>query len=160
MQDCYVSVISNLGNLKEPESFEKWFSTIITNKIKDYKKKKSPVILDENEYNALSNSPEENPDSIPHENIEHADNIEIIRKIVPGQKIQYLRYDNCDEEAMQRMIKNKVDADLAHPWVTQEIVDRLHTAGLEVNCWTCDDEGSAQRMINFGVDYMTSNFFE
>ena len=88
------------------------------------------------------------------------DNIEIIRKIVPGQKVQYLRYDNCDEEAMQLMINNKVDADLAHPWVTQEIVDRLHEAGLKVNCWTCDDEGSAQRMINFGVDYITSNFLE
>ena len=82
LQDCYVSVISNLGNLKEPESFEKWFNTIITNKIKDYKKKKSPVILDENEYNSLSNSPEENSDAIPHENIEHEDNIEIIRKLV------------------------------------------------------------------------------
>ena len=87
-------------------------------------------------------------------------NIEAIRKIVPGQKVQYLRYDNCDEEAMQLMINNMVDADLAHPWVTQEIVDRLHEAGLKVNCWTCDDEGSAQRMINFGVDYITSNFLE
>ena len=82
LQDCYVSVISNLCNLREPESFEKWFNTIISNKIKDYKKKKSPVILDGNEYNSLSNSPEENPDSIPHENLEHADNIEIIRKLV------------------------------------------------------------------------------
>ncbi len=82
LQDCYVSMISNLGSLKEPQSFEKWFNTIIANKIKDYKKKKSPVILDENEYNALSNLPEDNPDCIPHESIERTDNIEIIRKLV------------------------------------------------------------------------------
>ena len=82
LQDCYVSMISNLGSLKEPQSFEKWFNTIIANKIKDYKKKKSPVILDENEYNALSNLPEDNPDCIPHESIERTDNIEVIRKLV------------------------------------------------------------------------------
>ena len=82
VHDCFVSVISNLSNLKEPKSFEKWFNAIIFNKIKDYKKKSTPVLLDEQEYNTLSNLHEENTEYIPFEKLERKDNIELTRKLV------------------------------------------------------------------------------
>jgi RNA polymerase sigma factor (sigma-70 family) len=82
VHDCFVSVISNLSNLKEPKSFEKWFNAIIFNKIKDYKKKSTPVLLDEQEYNTLSNLHEENTEYIPFEKLERNDNIELTRKLV------------------------------------------------------------------------------
>ena len=82
LQSCYLTVIEKIGDLKEPESFEKWFNTIVANKIKDHKKKNFPVLLDENEYNVLSNTPEEKSEFIPHEIIERADNIEVIRKLI------------------------------------------------------------------------------
>ena len=82
LQNCYLTIIEKIADLKEPESFEKWFNTIIANKIKDHKKKKAPIFLDESEYNALSNSHEENPELIPHENLERTDNIEAIRNLI------------------------------------------------------------------------------
>mgnify|MGYP003290300800 CR=1 FL=1 len=82
LQSCYLTVIEKIGDLEEPESFEKWFNRIISNRIKDYNKKKAPVLLDESDYNALSNSPEENSDFIPHEHMERRDNIEVMRKLI------------------------------------------------------------------------------
>ena len=82
LQNCYLTIIEKIADLKEPESFEKWFNTIIANKIKDHKKKKAPIFLDESEYNALSNSHEKNPELIPHENLERTDNIEAIRNLI------------------------------------------------------------------------------
>ena len=82
LQSCYLTVIEKIGELKEPESFEKWFNRIVANRIKDYKKKKAPILLDESEYNALSNSAEENSNLIPHEHIERADNIDAMRTLI------------------------------------------------------------------------------
>ena len=82
LQDCFVSMLSGLKSLKEPESFEKWFNIIVTNKIKDYKKKKAPILLDENEYNALSNSPEDNYEYLPQEKLEYIDNVDAVRTLV------------------------------------------------------------------------------
>lgn len=82
VQDCYVTVISKLGELKNPESFEKWLNTVASNKIKDYIKKKKPDLIDGQDYAFINSVPEESSDFIPHENIDRADNSETVSKIV------------------------------------------------------------------------------
>lgn len=82
LQSCYLTVIEKLKHLKDPKSFEKWFNVIVTNKIKDFKKKKAPVLLNESDYNSLSNKAETNSDYIPHENLERKDNCETVRAFV------------------------------------------------------------------------------
>ena len=41
-----------------------------------------------------------------------------------------------------------------------EAVQALHDAGHKVNVWTVDDLESANRMIEYGVDYITTNIIE
>lgn len=82
LQSCYLTVVEKIGELKDPESFEKWFNRIVANRTKDYQKKKTPVLFNESEYNALSNSAEENSDFIPHEHMDRRDNIEAMRKFI------------------------------------------------------------------------------
>ena len=37
---------------------------------------------------------------------------------------------------------------------------KLHEAGLEINVWTVDNAELAARLIDWGVDYITSNILE
>ena len=39
-------------------------------------------------------------------------------------------------------------------------MEELHAAGIEVNVWTVDTLEDAQRMVEYGVDYITSNIVE
>lgn len=43
---------------------------------------------------------------------------------------------------------------------TREIVEELHREGILVNCWTCDDREEAERLVGWGVDFITTNLLE
>ncbi|MBR4965165.1 MAG: sigma-70 family RNA polymerase sigma factor, partial [Lachnospiraceae bacterium] len=47
MQETYLSALTHLSALKEPERFAQWVSSIATNKCRNYLSKKSPLLLDE-----------------------------------------------------------------------------------------------------------------
>lgn len=36
----------------------------------------------------------------------------------------------------------------------------LHSKGIKVNCWTCDDKYAAEKLVSYGVDFITSNILE
>ena len=42
----------------------------------------------------------------------------------------------------------------------KELVDRFHEKGLVVNCWTVDSVEELNRVMECGVDMVTSNVFE
>jgi len=39
-------------------------------------------------------------------------------------------------------------------------VDAFHAAGIKINCWTVDSVADAERLADWGVDYITSNILE
>lgn len=82
VQDCYVTVISKLGELKSPESFEKWLNTLASNKIKDFIKKKKPDLIGDESFDYIAEIAEESTDYIPHSKLEREDNSETVSKIV------------------------------------------------------------------------------
>jgi len=48
----------------------------------------------------------------------------------------------------------------AHPWVkllTRESIDECHSAGLQVNTWTCDDPERMRELLEWGVDGICTN---
>ena len=87
------------------------------------------------------------------------ENLVELRKIYPAADAQYLLED-VSEADFQFMVKNRLDADLYWMCVTKELVERIHNEGLKVNCWTVDDEEAARRMMDYGVDFITSNILE
>ena len=53
-----------------------------------------------------------------------------------------------------------MDIDIAWPALTQEVIDVCHSNGHVVNTWTVDDAGLIEKFVGWGVDYITTNYFE
>lgn len=87
------------------------------------------------------------------------ENLVDLRKAYPTANVQFL-VEECTEEELAFMIENNFDADIQWDRVTKNAVERLHGAGLKVNCWTVDEEEYAKRVKAYGVDYITSNILE
>lgn len=82
-----------------------------------------------------------------------------LRRLLPEQKLQFLT-GCCDANVIEALKKYRLDIDIYYPSLTKENVDLLHGLGLEVNCWTCDNTDDADRLIDMGVDYITTNCLE
>ncbi len=87
------------------------------------------------------------------------DNVVKVRELLPNQKLQALAR-TCDEEYIQNLIKYRIDLDIYFRSVTKELVDVLHKNNLEINCWTVDQPEDAERLVELGVDYITTNILE
>lgn len=87
------------------------------------------------------------------------ENLVALRERFAEADVQYLT-SVCTEEEIKFMIENRMDADLCGYCVTQEIVERLHAAGLKVNCWTLDTLEHAELAKKVGVDFITTNILE
>ena len=57
-------------------------------------------------------------------------------------------------------LKENLNIDLRYDLITKELVDRFHAKGLEVNAWTVDTEEIFDKMVEYGVDYITTNILE
>ena len=88
-----------------------------------------------------------------------SENLVELRKAYPMADVQYL-LGVMSEQEFQFVVENRLDVDICWPNLTKEQVERLHEEGLKVNCWTVDDEEGAQRMLDYGVDFITTNILE
>ena len=87
------------------------------------------------------------------------ENLAKIKKLLPDQSAQYLFWKVTDEE-ISRLSRDKIDVDVWCRELTKEQIDACHKAGLTVNCWTVDTPEEANKLIEWGIDYITSNILE
>jgi glycerophosphoryl diester phosphodiesterase len=87
------------------------------------------------------------------------ENLQTIRKLLPSQPVQFLT-DTIDEKLIALLKQEKIDLDIAYHALTSSWVDRLHEEKLLINCWTVDDPSDCLRLIDWGVDFITSNCCE
>lgn len=83
-----------------------------------------------------------------------------LRELRPDQPVQWLTDDPLTEEQIALLIERRVGLDAYYPLISPELVQKFHDAGLEVNCWTVDDPAWAAKLVDMGVDYITSNILE
>ncbi len=86
-------------------------------------------------------------------------NVVGIRRLLPEQKVQFL-CNKWEDDLIEKLVKNNLDLDISYPALSAEIVQRLHANGIEVNCWTTDTADTAERLMGYGVDYITTNILE
>lgn len=89
----------------------------------------------------------------------YPENLLTLRKHYPQQAAQFLTKE-WKAEWLTILKNNNLGLDIHHETVTKELVDAVHSMGLEVNCWTVDDPKDAARVIACGVDYITTNILE
>lgn len=87
------------------------------------------------------------------------ENLTLLRELLPMQSIQYLTTELTDD-LIDMLARLSIGIDALHTALTPELVERMHLAGLMVNCWTVDDPMDAERLIEMGVDLITSNTLE
>lgn len=86
-------------------------------------------------------------------------NLELVREVLPGQRVQFLTGD-CSNEMIGLLSERNMGIDIVYHALTEERVQALHAAGIEVNCWTVDSPEDAKRLISWGVDQITTNILE
>ena len=87
------------------------------------------------------------------------DNLVYVRKFRSEQTVQFL-FAELTEDIFAGLVEHRFDVDIHYPHLTKEMVDRFHAVGIRVNCWTCDKPEDAERLADWGVDFITSNILE
>ena len=87
------------------------------------------------------------------------ENLVKIRKILPNHSCQYLFWHLTDEE-INRLAKDKIDADVWCGELTEEQIAKAHKAGITVNCWTVNEKENGEKFVAWGIDYITTNILE
>lgn len=86
-------------------------------------------------------------------------NLEKLRAIRPHQSVQYL-FSEVTDDVIEKVTAAHMDVDVRYTSLTEENIKAFHDAGLKVNCWTVDNKDDAERLVGWGVDYITSNILE
>ncbi len=87
------------------------------------------------------------------------ENLQTLRELSADVKLQFLCKE-LSEKTVQDLAKDKIDLSMDYFHLTQELVTELHNAGLKVNCWTVNNPATAQQLITWGVDYITTDILE
>lgn len=89
------------------------------------------------------------------------ENLRRLREVRPDQPAQYLRSSTDGEAALIELAKkHRIDLDVHFDMISRKFVDACHAAGVKVNVWTVDDPDIAARVIDAGVDFVTTNRLE
>lgn len=89
------------------------------------------------------------------------ENLLKLKSEYPNQRAQYLVGEINDAHELAKTLKeNGLGLDAYFGNVTKQTVDIMHENGIEVNVWTVNSADDAKRMIDMGVDYITTNILE
>lgn len=86
-------------------------------------------------------------------------NLVIIRNFNKEIRLQYL-VGSFSNEIIQMCQKINIDIDINYNSLTKEIVDEFHNHGIKINVWTVDDPILGNKLISWGVDFITTNILE
>lgn len=86
-------------------------------------------------------------------------NILTIEKLAPNQPKQFL-IGKDPTAGLERIKDNPQNIDIYHRNVTKDLIDSMHAMGKEVNAWTANEKDDAERLVNIGIDYITTDIFE
>ncbi len=89
------------------------------------------------------------------------ENLLDIKALYPDQTAQFLTIDRPDMDWLIGELADKgIDMDVQWGAVNAAFMAKCKAAGLKVNCWTVDHPDDAARLIDLGVDFITSNILE
>ena len=89
------------------------------------------------------------------------ENLIYLKEIDTTLTVQYLscKIDDINSN-MPTVLKYGMDLDIGHWILTQELVNDWKDKGLKVNVWTPCNPKDAERLVSYGVDFITTNILE
>lgn len=87
------------------------------------------------------------------------DNLIDLRAMLPEQPAQFL-ISKFPDDLIDTLKKHNLDLDIYYKVLTKENAKAAIDAGIHINVWTVDELEDALRMIDCGVEYITSNIIE
>lgn len=88
------------------------------------------------------------------------ENLVNLRQVCPEAVCQFLTGQFSDE-LIETLVEKKMDLDIWSGALDEEAkVKKCLDAGIEVNVWTVDNKDEAEKLVSWGVQYVTSNILE
>lgn len=87
------------------------------------------------------------------------ENLLKLRKIYPNHPAQFLT-GKYSRELLDKLVKDKFDLDIDFNALNKDIIKEIKDAGLLLNAWTVDDKETAENLIEWGIDFITTNILE
>lgn len=88
------------------------------------------------------------------------ENLAVLRSLDAKIRLQFLTGEEVNDTLIGKLKKYGLGLDIYFEKLTAENVKLLKQNGVEVNCWTVDDKSTAERLISYGVDYITTDILE
>lgn len=82
-----------------------------------------------------------------------------IRTILPEQPIQYL-IGAYSKQVLEVLDKYNFDLDMYYLHVSAATIKEVQSHGHKINAWTVDKPLHAQYFIDWGIDFVTTNYLE
>lgn len=82
------------------------------------------------------------------------------RKVCPDNEVMHLVGGGGGQRTLAEHVAHRIGADYHHGRVTPELVSAFHAAGLRVNAWIVDTLADAARLLDAGVDLITTDILE
>ncbi|MBE6638740.1 MAG: hypothetical protein E7616_04705 [Ruminococcaceae bacterium] len=87
-------------------------------------------------------------------------NVQTVRRLLPSSAVQYLFSGEITMDLVEKLKKDNLGLDVRHDRLNARTMEMLKRENIPVNCWTVDDSKEAKRLIELGVDYITTNRLE
>ena len=86
-------------------------------------------------------------------------NLLLIRSLDKKVPIQYLS-SKYDDSLLDICEKNKFGIDIHYGSLDKERIEKFHERKIVVNAWTVNDKETAEELISWGIDFITTNILE
>ncbi len=83
-----------------------------------------------------------------------------LRNFLPQNDVQFLTEKEVTQELIKILCDNKLNLDIYYKKLTAQIIKLLHSNGIKVNCWICNDKDEAEKIVEMGVDFITTDILE
>lgn len=90
-------------------------------------------------------------------------NIKILKNIYPEGKYQFLNDIDTEEKKKETIDFAKelnIDVDVNSYYITQEFINKCQKENIKINVYTVNEIDDAKKLIEMGVNYITSNILE
>ncbi len=87
-------------------------------------------------------------------------NLLLLKERNPEQAAQYLVEKDITDALIQEMADRNMGVDAFQNAFTEEIIQKCREKGVITNAWTVNEPEMARKLIDWGIDYITTNILE